>query len=394
MRLDDGAADRQSHTQAVGLGRLERLEQPVGDFGRYSATRIGDAHLDHAVAVSTRGLDRQQAPRRVLHRLDGVADEIEQDLLHLDAVGEHRGRARIEIEGHMHTLLLGADQGERACLLDELGQALDPVFGIAARHEAAQMPDDVAGAQGLFGGLADAVAEPLGEFGRLGPVEKPPAALEIVGDGGERLVELMGECGGHLAQRRVARYVGELGLQLLQPGLGLLPLGQIADEAGEVALPARPHLAHGQLHGEGGAVLALADDEAADADDAPLAGAQVALHVTVMLAAVGLRHQDVDVAARHLRRGIAELAFGGGTEGLDPGVFVDHDHGVGNRVENRLQVRFPRAERLHGGCLLAHAQLAPAGLSGPFRAASGSGASRRRGSVRPLPSSVLVARET
>ena len=63
-----------------------------------------------------------------------------------------------------------------------------------------------------------------------------------------------------------------LRLQLLQPGLGQLPLGQVADEAGEVALPRRAHLADRELHGKGRAVLALAHDDAPDADDPPLAG--------------------------------------------------------------------------------------------------------------------------
>ena len=74
----------------------------------------------------------------------------------------------------------------------------------------------------------------------------------------------------------------ELGLQLLQPRFGLLPLGQIANEAGEEALVAGLHLADGKLHREGRAVLALADDDAADADDAALAGAQIALEIAVV----------------------------------------------------------------------------------------------------------------
>ena len=65
----------------------------------------------------------------------------------------------------------------------------------------------------------------------------------------------------------------QLRLQLLQARFGLLPLGQVADEAGEEAPVARAHLADRKLHRKGRAVLALADDDAADADDAPLAGA-------------------------------------------------------------------------------------------------------------------------
>ena len=65
----------------------------------------------------------------------------------------------------------------------------------------------------------------------------------------------------------------QLGLQFLQARFGLLPLGQVADEAGEETLVAGFHLADRELHRKGRAVLALADHDAADADDAPLAGA-------------------------------------------------------------------------------------------------------------------------
>ena len=62
----------------------------------------------------------------------------------------------------------------------------------------------------------------------------------------------------------------QLGLQLLQPGFGLLALAQIADESGEKAILARFHFADRQLHRKRRAVLALADDDAADPDDPPL----------------------------------------------------------------------------------------------------------------------------
>ena len=63
-------------------------------------------------------------------------------------------------------------------------------------------------------------------------------------------------------------------LQFLQPGFDLLALRQVAHEAGEETGLARLHLPDRKLHGEGRAVLSLADDDAADADDPPFAGAQ------------------------------------------------------------------------------------------------------------------------
>ena len=73
-------------------------------------------------------------------------------------------------------------------------------------------------------------------------------------------------------------------LQFVQPPLGLLSLGEVADETGEQALTRLARLADRQLHREGAAVLALPDDNATDADDAPLAGGTVAGKVAVVLA--------------------------------------------------------------------------------------------------------------
>ncbi len=133
----------------------------------------------------------------------------------------------------------------------------------------------------------------------------------------------------------------ELGLQLLQARLGLLPLGQIADESREEALAARAHLTDRKLHRERRAVLALADDDAADADDPPLAGPQIAREIAVVILAIGRRHQPVDVGPEHLAGGIAEQALGCGAERLDETLFIDDDHRVGNGVEDRFEVCLP-----------------------------------------------------
>ena len=68
----------------------------------------------------------------------------------------------------------------------------------------------------------------------------------------------------------------QLGLQFLQLRFGLLPLGQIADEAGEEAAGRPTASRRLRAHREGRAVLALAGDHAADADDALLAGGEIA----------------------------------------------------------------------------------------------------------------------
>ena len=119
---------------------------------------VGDGDLDHV--VGERACVETTSSRRsaVVHRLDGVADQVEQHLLDLDPVGEHQIGARIELEADPDAVLLGADQGQRARLLDQLGEALDPPLALAAADEIAQAADDLAGAQRLLGRLVERVA--------------------------------------------------------------------------------------------------------------------------------------------------------------------------------------------------------------------------------------------
>ena len=145
-------------------------------------------------------------------------------------------------------------------------------------------------------------------------LKQPARPFHVVRDGRQRLVELVRERRGHFAHRGQSRDVQEFGLQFLQPCLGLLPFGQIANEAGEEALVARSHFADRELHRKGRAVLALADDHAADANDPPLSGPQVAFKIAVMIFAIRRRHQHLDVLADDFRGAVAEQPFRRRTE--------------------------------------------------------------------------------
>ena len=99
-------------------------------------------------------------------------------------------------------------------------------------------------------------------------------------------------------------------------------------------LSARLHLANGEMHGKCGAVLAHPGHDAADADDAPFARFEIAGEVTVMAAAIRLRHQLADVLADRFRFGIAKLPLGGAAEELHDAMLVNHDHGIGDCVQD------------------------------------------------------------
>ena len=226
-------------------------------------------------------------------------------------------------------------------------------LALPAGHELAQVADHLPCPQCLLTRFVDRVPE-HGHRLPLHPLQDPAAALEIVRDRRQGLVDFVGECRSHLAECSKPRHVDEFGLQLLQACLGLLPLRQIPDEAGEVADASRAHLAHGQLHGKGRPVLAQSDNHAPDPDDPPLARAAVALHVGVVLLAIGRRHEELDVLADDLIRQVAEEPHGGGAERLDPRFLVDHHHGIGHRLQDGSQMGFAGPQGFLGADPLAN----------------------------------------
>jgi hypothetical protein len=81
----------------------------AGDFVRQSRTAVGDRDLDLFV-IKQRNAYIQLMPVAVHHRLICIAQEIDQQLLHLDAVGAANFRS---------------GQSKVACILNKNRKALD-----------------------------------------------------------------------------------------------------------------------------------------------------------------------------------------------------------------------------------------------------------------------------
>lgn len=137
MRLDDGPADRQPQTHAFGLRTEEGLEEMGSYLFGKPGPCVGDGDPHHGRALE-RGRDSKLAYRTVGHRFGRIADQIDKDLLDLDAVGEDGRSCRIERELGLDTALTEAHQAERARFLYQLWQVFDLLLHLAARHEIAQ----------------------------------------------------------------------------------------------------------------------------------------------------------------------------------------------------------------------------------------------------------------
>ena len=202
-------------------------------------------------------------------------------LLHLDAVGRDLGQAFGKVEAGADLAVGGADQRQPGGVADDVVDDDRLALAGAARHEAAQAADHLAGPVGLGDGLLHVLGRAPGLVGA--GLDQAARGLAEVGDRGERLVELVHDHRGDLAHGGEPADVAEFLLQGGGAGLGRHPLGDVADEAGEDVAVAAADLADRELDREGAAVLVPGDDGAADADDALLAGGEVAGEVAVVL---------------------------------------------------------------------------------------------------------------
>src|SRR5262245_14095525 len=163
MALDNGARDRQSDAHALGLGRDKGLKELRCHFRRYSRSGIGHADGDHAIFGGGCG-NQQITLLAVLHGIDRISYQIQQDLLNLHLVSQYKIDRWIELKLYSHALILGSDQRQRACLLDQLLDALNAPLAFATRHEIPQPPDDLPGADRLISRLIDRIAQHRGLF--------------------------------------------------------------------------------------------------------------------------------------------------------------------------------------------------------------------------------------
>jgi hypothetical protein len=90
MSFYDGTADRQAQSQALRLGREERLEQPWRRFGREPDAVVAHRDLRNVVHGANRKLDLPSSVGRSSNRVDRILHQVHHDLLDLNAVGINR----------------------------------------------------------------------------------------------------------------------------------------------------------------------------------------------------------------------------------------------------------------------------------------------------------------
>ena len=243
MLLGDRVRHRQSQAGALadGLGREERIEDFRLHFLGHAGPVVVDLEDDGvAVGIVPRPQDQGAAAVRVEHGLLGVHDQVEENLLDLVRIGEHRRQARgqrFENRDVGDALFVGA-QGER--LAHDLIEIDGRPGRVPLARERLQVAHD---ARGPFGGVVDGVEIAAGEL-----VEPPPAQpLGARQDRRQRVVQLVRDARHRLAQRGEFFGLRQLQIEIARLILQLSPLGDVAHQRFEAE-----RLAGGKALGVGG----------------------------------------------------------------------------------------------------------------------------------------------
>jgi hypothetical protein len=134
------------------------------------------------------------------HRLDAVAREVEQHLLDHGAVAHHARHGRRQVDLDARAALARLQPHQRQHRLDQQVAAHRLVRLLAPAHEVVHALDDAAGALGLLGdALGRLLAACAAVSASVRGAASGSASRGVAGDRRQRLVELMAQQRGHLA---------------------------------------------------------------------------------------------------------------------------------------------------------------------------------------------------
>ena len=239
MAADDGARRRQAQAHALLLGGIEGLEHLLARHGRQATPAVFHTEANGAGGVLPHLDDYPPLLGRYpFEGVQGIEQQIEDDLLQLAFVGQQRRQALLQahLHGDLALVQFGAD--EIQYLLHGIGD-VEPVLGhLRLAHQAAHPGDHRAGAVGV---VDDALRRLHGALHLRRLIAQPAlAGVATGGNGGEWLVHLVGDGRGQfpqlaqapgLDQARPGRIGGALGgLQPQRQG-GDRDDGQQADDA-------------------------------------------------------------------------------------------------------------------------------------------------------------------
>ena len=139
MCLDNGSADREPYAHTVVLRTVERLEEPVGRLGSEADAGIQNPEQNVLGTIPFR-LD-QQLPRSIfnfLHRVDGIAKQIDDHLPKLYAIAAHRWETlrKVHLQNHpAPAQFSGRERNYLMCCFIQIDDFCDKVPSLEERPQ-------------------------------------------------------------------------------------------------------------------------------------------------------------------------------------------------------------------------------------------------------------------
>src|SRR3954470_21713703 len=148
MRFDDRAANRKAHPGAAGFRREERLEDALRVVRTDADSGILNRH-QHAVGLDRLRFHRQhpRAIRQRGHGLDGIHDQVQKNLLQLNAVDRDEWQALTQFDPQRYAVALQIAPLKRENVVDQsVDVERDTLPSILAEDRTGTL-DDVAGVE-------------------------------------------------------------------------------------------------------------------------------------------------------------------------------------------------------------------------------------------------------
>src|SRR5205823_12648545 len=191
--LDDLPADAQAQAAAAMtvfirlLGGIERLEDQPQLVGSNADAGVRDKNLDHLRRLVFPNFKSQ--PAAVRHRLAGIDDQIEKDLF--DLAGDHRGSGPVvELGFHLDVVFAQVFSGQNEDFVNEAGDVDYLALRCVIASETEHAVDDGRGSLPAFENSFQCLGASALVLLRLQP------DLGVIDDGGQDVVELVGDTGG------------------------------------------------------------------------------------------------------------------------------------------------------------------------------------------------------
>ena len=336
--------DRQPQAgPALGLALLRLLEGLEYVFLRcFTDTGAGVLDAEYIAPVD---LLHRKADLPPVGELHGITQQVDQYLAQLAIIGMDRVFADMHVDPPAQPLLLAAYGKHTRDILRQVTQV--EITGVQLHGTGL----DLGEIQDVVNQTDQVVARRMDRLqGATVFLRQIQVGLDELGITQHR-VHRGTNLVGHVREELGLGVAGTLGLFLgdAQRLLRLLAFGDVADDADEDLLPARPRFADGQFHRKGRAVLAPSLHLTPDADDALVSSGSVALQVFIMLLPVRGRHKHLDVPANNFVRTVAEQPLAGRVVFLHSASGIDDHDPVNSCRHQRMQALLTIFQRPRGG---------------------------------------------